>query len=310
MTFSPTPWLAHRHAQTLLAAFLPAPRAGLITELVELADGDAVEIMRTGDPRGRPAVLLLPGLEGSISSPYAALLLEAWKAHGWCGTILHHRGSAQRPNRLVRGCHSGDWTDAAQVVAHLQRLGATRVAAVGVSLGGNVLLKWLGESGSACPLSGAVAVSVPFDLEACASALDQGPFNIYRWHLLRDMRASAWKKQHLNNIPWAELAALRSFHAFDDRLTAPQNGFAGVADYYQRNSCRQFLGGITAPTTIVHALDDPFVPPASVPTPAELPSAVRLVLSQRGGHVGFLHGWRPRSWLTNAITSHLEAHLT
>ena len=308
MIFSPTPWLAHRHAQTLCAAFLRAPRDGLITELVELSDGDAVEILRTGDPSGRPAVLLLPGLEGSISSPYAALLLEAWKTRGWCGVILHHRGSAQRPNRLVRGCHSGDWNDAAQVVAHLHGLGATRVAAVGVSLGGNVLLKWLGETGSACPLSGAVAVSVPFDLEACATALDHASFNVYRWHLLRDMRTSTWKKNHLNNIPWAELAALHTFHAFDDRLTAPQNGFAGVADYYRRNSSRQFLGGITIPTTIVHALDDPFVPQASIPTSAELPATVRLALSTHGGHVGFLHGWRPRSWLTNAVTSLVEPY--
>ncbi len=308
MSFVPTPWLSHRHAQTLLAAFLRSSRRGLITELVELSDGDAVEIMRTGDPAGRPTVLLLPGLEGSIASPYAALLLAAWQARGWCGVILHHRGSARRPNRLIRGCHSGDWNDAAQVVTHLQRLGAARVAAVGVSLGGNVLLKWLGESGSACPLVAAVAVSVPFELAACASALDHGRFNVYRGHLLRDMRASTWAKHHLNGIPWAELAALRTFHAFDDRLTAPQNGFAGVADYYQRNSCRQFLGGITTPTTILHAADDPFVPRSSIPTPAELPPAVHLKLSAHGGHVGFLMGWWPRSWLTSAVTEHVAAH--
>lgn len=309
MSFTPTPWLAHRHAQTLLAAFLRASRADLTTELVELPDGDAVEIMRTGDPAGRPAVLLLPGLEGSISSPYAALLLAAWRTRGWCGVILHHRGAARRPNRLVRGCHSGDWSDAAQVVAHLKRLGATTVSAVGVSLGGNVLLKWLGESGANCPLTNAVAVSVPFDLAACAGALDRGWFNLYRWHLLRDMRASTWAKRDLNAIPRAELAALRTFHAFDDRLTAPQNGFAGVADYYRCNSCRQFLGGITVPTVILHAADDPFVPLASVPTAAELPAVVHLELSARGGHVGFLTGWRPRSWLTNAVTTHLESHL-
>ena len=305
--FAPTPWLANRHLQTLAAALLPSPRLEVHTQLLELPDGDAIEVLRTGPVAGRPAVLLLHGLEGSQRSPYARALLAAFEQRGWCGVLLHARGSAQRPNRLARGYHSGDWADAAVVVARLQAAGATAVAGVGVSLGGNVLLKWLGESGSACPLQAAVAISVPFDLGACADALSVGFARFYQWHLLRDMRASVWAKRELNGLTVAALRGLTTFRAFDDQLTAPQNGFAGVEDYYTRCSCRQFLGGIVTPTTLIQAADDPFVPVASLPT--DLPPAVRLWLSAQGGHVGFLSGAWPRAWLPGAVTAALADHL-
>jgi hypothetical protein len=303
--FTPTPWLANRHAQTLWAALAPAPRLALSTELVELPDGDAVSILSTGPVAGRPAVPLLHGLEGSITSRYARSLLAAWAARGWCGVLLHARGAAQQPNRLVRGYHSGDWADAAFVTARLRAAGATAVAGVGVSLGGNALLKWLGETGADCPLTAAVAISVPFSLAASADALTRGFARVYHRHLLRDMHASVWAKRHLNGLTRAELRRLTSFRLFDDFLTAPQNGFAGVDDYYQRASCRQYLGGITVPTTILQATDDPFVPLTCVPTQAELPPAVRLQLTAHGGHVGFLTGAWPRPWLPTAVSAAL-----
>ena len=309
--FQPTPWLRQRHLQTLVptiaAPLLVRAWPTLVAELAELPDGDAVEWLHTGDPAGRPAVLLLPGLEGSIASPYAPLLLAAWAARGWCGAILHHRGAAGRPNRLVRGCHSGDWSDAAHVVELLRLRGATRVAAVGVSLGGNMLLNWLGETGASCPLATAVGISVPFDLDACARALDAGFSRFYRRHLLSEMRASMLAKRHLNGFTPAWLASLRTFHAFDDAITAPQNGFAGVADYYARGSSGRRVGGIRIPTTLLHAADDPFVPLASIPS--DLPAAVTLHLSAHGGHVGFLSGWRPRPWLPDATCQALERGL-
>ncbi len=305
--FLPTPWLAQRHVQTLLAAVLPSPRLDLQSELVELPDGDAIQLLCTGPVAGRPVVLLLHGLEGSIRSSYARALLAAWEARGWCGVLLQARGSAQRPNRMARGYHSGDWADAAVVVARLQAAGATAVAGVGISLGGNVLLKWLGETGAACPLTAAVAVSVPYDLGACADALSVGFARFYQWHLLREMRASVWAKRHLNGITQAALRRLTTFRAFDDYLTAPQNGFAGVDDYYSRCSCRPFIAGIVRPTTLIHAADDPFVPQASLPT--DLPPCVRLCLSTHGGHVGFLGGKWPQAWLPAAVSAALADHL-
>ena len=305
--FSPTPWLANRHLQTLVAAVVPAPRLALHTDMIELPDGDAIELVRTGPIAGRPVVVLLHGLEGSVRSSYARALLAAWHARGWCGVLLHARGTAQRPNRLARGYHSGDWSDVAFVVGQLQDQGATSVAGVGVSLGGNVLLKWLGETGADCPLRAAVTISVPFNLAACADALSLGFAKFYQWHLLRDMRASVWAKRHLNGLTRPTLAALSTFRSFDDYLTAPQNGFAGVDDYYARCSCRQFIPGIVRPTTMIQAADDPFVPMTSLPT--DLPPNVHLRLSPHGGHVGFLHGAWPRSWLPPTVTSILEEFL-
>ena len=305
--FTPTPWLANRHVQTLMAAVMRAPQVSLTSESIELPDGDVIDLVRTGPAAGRPAVVLLHGLEGSVRSSYARAMLAAWHGRGWCGVLVHARGSAQRPNRLARGYHSGDWQDAALVVARLQTEGATAIAGVGVSLGGNVLLKWLGETGEACPLRAAVAISVPFDLAACADALSHGFARFYQWHLLRDMRASVWAKRALNGATRRQLRRLTTFRAFDDCFTAPQNGFADVADYYAQCSCRRFLASIVTPTTIIQAADDPFVPPASLPD--ALPSAVRLHLSPQGGHVGFLHGTWPRSWLPEAVTSALMEHL-
>jgi len=306
-TFKPTPWLSNRHLQTLVAAVVPSPRLALFTDTIELPDGDAIELVRTGPIAGRPVVLLLHGLEGSVRSPYARALLAAWHARGWCGVLVHARGTAQRPNRKVRGYHSGDWADAAYVVTQLQAQGATTVAGVGVSLGGNVLLKWLGETGAACPLSAAVTISVPFDLAACADALSCGFARFYQWHLLRDMRASVWAKRELNGVSQSTLKTLTTFRLFDDYLTAPQNGFAGVEDYYARCSCRQFISGIVRPTTMIQAADDPFVPLASIPT--DFPPHVRLQLTTHGGHVGFLRGAWPQSWLPHAVTTNLQEFL-
>ena len=302
--FRAASWLIGRHAQTIGGALVRTPWPTLVSEELELSDGDAVEWLRTGDPTGAPAVLLLPGLEGSIDSPYARQIVAACAARGWCGAILHHRGAARRPNRLARGCHSGDWSDAAAVCARLTALGAARVSAVGVSLGGNVLLNWLGEAGAACPLAAAVAVSVPYDLDACARSLDRGFSRFYRDRLLRDMRDSALLKRHLNGFTPQWLATLDTFRRFDDAITARQNGFAGVDDYYAKCSSGRRVGGIRVPATLIHAADDPFVPLNSVPR--DLPASVRMELSPHGGHVGFLTGAWPRPWLPQRVIAALE----
>lgn len=292
--FRPTPWLRHRHLQTIAAALLPAVLPALERITLALDDGDQLDLWLTGPPAGRPSVLVLHGLEGSLASAYARQMLTAIAARGWCGAFLHARGSACRPNRLVRGYHSGDWQDAAAAGRWLVAQGATALGAVGVSLGANQVLVWLG-TGAACPLAGAVAISPPFDLGACADALGKGFSRLYGAHLLRQMRASILAKSALNGWTRARLNRLRTFRAFDDAITAPQHGFAGVEDYYQRASCAGHLAGITVPTLILHALDDPFIPATSIPR--QVPPAVTLRLLNRGGHAGFLHGWRARPWL-------------
>jgi predicted alpha/beta-fold hydrolase len=292
--FTPTPWLRHRHAQTLWAALVPTGCPALVREPLALPDGDVVDLHLTGDPAGRPAVLVMHGLEGSLASPYARHLLKAIAGRGWCGVFLHARGSAGVPNRLKRGYHAAHYEDAAEAVGWLRTRGARSVSAVGVSLGANQLLVWLG-TGSACPLERAVAISPPFDLAACAATLERGFTKVYGNHLLACMRRSLLAKSHLNGLTRGDLARWRTVRAIDDGLTAPLHGFAGVDDYYTRASCGGHLAGITTPTLILHAADDPLVPAATIP--AACPPAVTLRCSPRGGHVGSLTGWWPRQWL-------------
>jgi hypothetical protein len=240
-------------------------------------------------------------------------MLAALHGAGYRGVLMHFRGCSGEPNRLPRSYHSGETGDAATVVAHITaRSARAPFAAIGYSLGGNVLLKWLGETGSATPLTTAVAVSVPFDLAACADRLAQGASRLYQWHLVRSMQARFKAKFGERDYPLgiAKVEALNSFWRFDDAVTAPLHGFRDVHDYYARASCRQFLAGIAVPTLILHAEDDPFVPAHAIPNAAELSATVSLELAARGGHVGFITGavpGRARYWLEPRIIAHLDA---
>jgi hypothetical protein len=185
---------------------------------------------------------------------------------------------------------------------------------IGYSLGGNALLKWLGEVSSAKPVCAAVAVSALFVLDMTAQRLSKGFSRLYQFHLLRELKRSYRDKFHRRSdgpVALAELAAIRDFYAFDDRITALLHGYAGVHDYYARASCRPYLKHICVPTLILHALDDPFMRPEAAPESGELLPSVRLELSKNGGHVGFVSGrwpWRVGYWLEQRIPAFLETH--
>jgi hypothetical protein len=155
---------------------------------------------------------------------------------------------------------------------------------------------------------------VPFELDAAARRLTRGASRLYQWWLLRNLHRSVTRKVRRGVLPedFERRAAAADFWTFDDRITAPLHGFAGADDYYRRSSCRQYLGGIAVPTLILHARDDPFLPPEAIPTPAEAPPAVTLEVQPTGGHVGFIEGrwpWRPEYWLERRIPAFLGAHL-
>lgn len=309
--FRPAWWLPGPHLQTLwpvVARSRTVPPGE--PERLELADGDFVDLYWCG-PADGPLVILLHGLEGSIRSHYAAGLLRRLCAEGYRCLFMHFRGCSGEPNRLDRSYHSGETDDLRQVMAHAAaRSGRPPLAAIGVSLGGNVLLKWLGEEQDRAPVRTAIAISVPFRLGDCSRRLEQGVSRIYREHLMRHMRESYRQRFRERLSPLqVDLESLRGFYQFDDQVTAPLNGFAGADDYYQRCSSRPFLRQIARPTLVVHAADDPFMFRDTIPTAEELSAQVTLELAQAGGHVGFVAGatpWRAQYWLEGRILEHLE----
>ncbi len=302
-------WLRGGHAQTLWSTMTRRkPALQTRRERLELPDGDFLDLDWLGGGQG-PLVVVLHGLEGSIESPYARGLLRAIQARGWRGVLMHFRGCSGEANRLDRAYHSGETGDVAQVIEILaRRHPGAPLAAVGYSLGGNVLLKWLGERGGDSPLACGVAVSVPFSLSACADQLDKGPSRLYQAHFLRDLKASRLRKRPGEALP----EPLRTIRAWDERVTAPLHGFEGAEDYYTRSSSAQFLRHIRRPTLVLHARDDPFMTPAVIPDPDALSESVEMEISQGGGHVGFVHGQhplRPRYWLEERIPAFLDRHL-
>lgn len=305
--FTPAWWLSSPHLQTLWQPlFRRGPRPALRRQRLELPDGDFLDLDWTGPLQG-PTVLALHGLEGSVRSPYIRGLLQVLAARGWRAVLMHFRGCSGEPNRADRWYHSGETTDLTTVVHWLRAHNPhAPLAVVGYSLGGNVLLKWLGEWGARAPISAAVAVSVPFVLSAAAERLEVGFSRIYQWWLLRQLRASTLRKFSTRPAP-IDLSGIdtwRTFRKFDDRVTAPLHGFRDVEDYYWRSSSRPYLRRIRVPTLIVHARDDPFIDEGALPKTSELSRTTTLEVSARGGHVGFVAGripGRPIYWLEHRI---------
>lgn len=295
--------------------FRRPPEPDTHRERLELPDGDFVDLDWTTGDSG-PLVLLLHGLEGSLRSKYARGLLARLQGLGWRGVLLNFRGCSGEPNRHARAYHSGDTADLEFVIDRLRaREPGLRLAAVGFSLGGNVLLKWLGESGARSRLDAAVAVSVPFQLGLTTRNLENGFRRVYQEHLLKRLKRSMARKLdvHPEQVDATVLGDVASIWEFDERVTAPLHGFAGADDYYTRSSCRQFLAGIDTPTLILQAHDDSFVPEHVLPEAAELGPKVRMELSRHGGHVGFVSGgWplRGRYWLEERIPDFLRGFLT
>ncbi len=313
--FQPAWWLADAHAQTLWPQLFRRPiRIALRPERLELPDGDFVDLCWTRKNTG-PIVAVFHGLEGSINSSYARGMMAAIEARGWRGVFMHFRGCSGEFNRLDRNYHSGDTGDIAFLISTLhERFPGTPLSAVAYSLGGNALLKYLGEYPELQKLSAAVAVSVPFLLGVGADRLDQGFSKIYQRHLIARLRAKMKAKYRDRplDLPLHRIDSLTTFRLFDDQITAPLHGFADVDDYYLRSSSRQFLIHIDTPSLIIHSLDDPFLTPTAIPHEKELAQRVCLELSDGGGHVGFIGGktpWQAGYWLDQRIPEFLSDYL-
>jgi predicted alpha/beta-fold hydrolase len=303
--YRPAWWLPGRHLRTLwgrLGRRMPAVETR--RERWDTADGDVLELDRLdGASADAPRLVILHGLEGTPRSRYARGTLAEASRRGWGADLMYFRSCGGTLNRARRLYHSGETTDLGFVVDRLRREHPrSPLVFAGYSLGGNVLLKWLGEQGADLPsqVRGAAAVSVPFDLARGARYIGQGFARVYEASFLRSLKRKTFAKlaQYPDITDPARLARARSIYEFDDMVTAPIHGFRDADDYYTRSSALQYLAAIRRPTLLLSAIDDPFLPASvleQVRTIAASTPALALEFVARGGHVGFVMGppWRP-----------------
>lgn len=324
-TFKPAWWLKNPHLQTLYPAlFRKISAPPLRRERLMTSDNDFLDIDWCGADNEKPLVILLHGLTGSSQSVYIKGFQQLLLKQDCRSVALNFRGCSGESNHTARCYHSGETDDLHFLYQTLrEREPNTKMAALGFSLGGNVLLKWLGEQGENVSLFAAVAVCVPLVLSECATKLDSGFSRFYRANLLRELKryiadkhahleknATHHEARKLKNL--GDLSKIKSFWEYDERVVAKLHGFKNAQDYYRRSSSRQFLKKITISTLLIHALDDPFMTENVIPKPNELSKFVQLEMTEQGGHVGFVAGqnpFKPVYWLEQRISNFLMARL-
>jgi len=308
-------WLPGGHAQTIYPLLIrPAPLP-YHRQRWETPDGDFIDLdwypalpAEKEADCASPLLVLFHGLEGSSASHYATTVLRAAAALGWNGVAVNFRGCSGEANRLPRAYHSGDSAEIDWILRRLHlQVPARRRYAVGVSLGGNTLLKWLGEQGAAAGecLHAAAAISAPLDLAACGHQLARGFNRIYTRHFLKTLKRHAAEKllRYPGLFDGQRMHAANTLYQFDDVVTAPLHGFNGADDYWRRASSKPWLAGIHLPTLLLNALNDPFLPAAALPNTAQVAACVQREFPCQGGHVGFVTGSPPGrlDWLAQRI---------
>ena len=300
--YSPAWWIPGGHLQTLWGKFFrrqsPAPTR---IERLDTPDGDFLDLHRIDSAPGTPRVLLLHGLEGTIRSHYAQGLLNEAIRRGWGADLLIFRSCGTELNRAKRFYHSGETGDLAFVLDKITKEYSTSPLAIaGVSLGGNVLLKFLGERGIQLPsqLRRAAAISVPFDLSRSSLRINRGFSRVYQRFFLDSLRRKAIEKavRYPDLAPTAKIKALKTLADFDDLITGPLHGFKNAEDYYHKSSSLRYVERIRLKTLLLNAEDDPMLPPEvlhEVRRIAHGNQALELDFPAKGGHAGFVAGSRP-----------------
>lgn len=318
--FSPAGWAPNAHAQTLAARMLrSAEGPPLVRERIHTPDDDFLDLDWGPDPGpGSPIVLVVHGLEGSARRGYVRNVCRELLAGGVRPVALNLRGCSGEPNRALCYYHSGKTDDPAFVLERLHEMHPERpLGALGFSLGGNLLLKMMGErpDGGRALVDAVAVVSVPYDLAAGSALLEETSMGrAYASYFLRSLKSKLrWKEAKLRAALDVDAGfAARTIWEFDERVTAPLHGFEGAADYYARSSSAGYLEGVRVPTLMLHAEDDPFLPRSSIPRDAVTRNdMLQLVLHASGGHVGFLEGtpWRPRFWADEEAARFLAEQL-
>jgi len=302
-------WLPGGHVQTIYPVFLGALYpVDYRRERWDTPDGDFIDIDWIEGGSDKPLLALFHGLEGGSRSHYALSLMCAVRQLNWRGAVILFRSCSGEINRLPRAYHSGDSAEIDWILRRLKTQNPqSPIYAVGVSLGGNVLLKWLGEQGEKARIivKAAAAVSAPVDLIATGDNLGHG-FNLFytRAFLASMKRKFLHKLERFPKLVDREaMLRSRTLRQFDDAVTAPLHGFKDTDDYWTRASSKPVLANIRLPTLIINAKNDPFLPASALPSTAEVSPAVTLNFPDTGGHAGFASGRIPGhlDWLPQHI---------
>jgi predicted alpha/beta-fold hydrolase len=307
-------WLPGGHLQTIYPALcIPKPHVDFRRERWHAPDGDFIDVDFVDGQPGKPLLVLFHGLEGSSNSHYARSLMAHLASLGWHGAIPHFRGCSGELNLSPRFYHSGDAQEVHWIMHAMRhyhdRHGVGALYATGVSLGGNALLRWLGESQHEADfVDAACAISAPLDLANGGAALGKGFNRLYTAFFLQSLKPKCLKKleQFPDLFDRAAMLAARNLYEFDNIVTAPLHGYQDTDDYWHRASARHVLSEITVPTLVLNALNDPFLPARHLPRTAG--PKVTLDYPEEGGHVGFAVGNVPGSnnWLPQKILHFLS----
>lgn len=282
------------HVQTLFPPLLrPKPAVRYERQRLETSDGDFIDLDWSRRGRRR-LVVILHGLEGHSGRTYVLGMVRAANQSGFDGLAMNFRGCSGEPNRRPGMYHSGWTRDLHETLCMVTaRYDYDSIDLIGFSLGANIILKYLGEHPGEIPVTvrRAVAFSVPCDLEDSSRALARPQCRMYMQYLLDQLRGKVIQKERAfpGLLDVSGIDRIRTFQEFDDRYTAPLHGFDDAFDYWRKSSCKQFLHGITRPTCIVNALNDPFLGPQCYPRDEVRRNAnLHLLTPDTGGHVGFV----------------------
>ncbi len=307
-------WLPGGHLQTIIPSKLtPAPAVAYRRERWTTPDNDFIDVDFIDGAPEKPLLVLFHGLEGSSQSHYARAIMSHIAALGWSGAIAHFRSCSGELNLAPRFYHSGDAEELDWILRrmklHADAFGCSRLYAVGASLGGNALLRWLGESQHQADfIDAACAISAPLCLRSGGTSIARGFNRLYTHVFLRTLKPKSLKK--LEQFPGLfdgdALRRARNLYEFDNVVTAPLHGFRDTDDYWHRCSSKHVLADITVPTLVLNAQNDPFLPASDLPQTAA--PAVTLQYPEQGGHLGFASGRPPGSltWLPARIVHFLE----
>ncbi|MDZ4099438.1 MAG: alpha/beta fold hydrolase [Methylophilaceae bacterium] len=305
-------WLTGQHLQTIYpAVWMPVPSIAYRRERWSTPDEDFIELDWVDGPTSQPLVILFHGLEGSSASHYAKRIMYAVQQQGWRGVVVHFRGCSGEPNLLPRSYHCGDSAEIDWILKRFRQNEHSEIYVLGVSLGGNVLLKWLGEQQSQANrvIDKAVTISTSLDLPTTGKVLGQGFNRFYSQLFLKTLqpKALALIKKHRLAFDTVGIMQADNLWDYDNLFTAPLHGFKNADDYWQQSNCRPYLREITLPTLLINARNDPFLPEQYLPAKHEVSAQVHCEFPEHGGHAGFAIK-NNQDWLTERLLCFLSTN--